>query len=74
MQKLCELKSRVKSLEIIFADNMMYIGMSRRQLFNLGLQKKDQGAESMFLRYYDDIEILLSIVKEIQTNNKVFKM
>ena len=71
MQKLMLLKAKVGNLFIIMKDKTMFLGFKWKELFNISSKKKVGDA---FLSIYEDIEILLALVKEIQTNNKIFKI
>ena len=74
MQKLLNLKKKVGRLIIVMTGAMMYIAMPSKKLFSTIVKKEGKNIEESFMRYYDDIQILMSIVKEIQNNNKVFKI
>lgn len=72
MEKLIFLKNRLNGLRITLVDNKMYIASRGINLFELGGTKEKP--ETLFERLYDDINVILMLVNEIKTNNKVFKM
>ena len=71
MQKLMLLRSKMGNLFIIMKDKTMFLGFSRKTLFKLNTKN---GLAEAFFGIYEDLEILLELVKEIQTNNKIFKI
>ncbi|MBQ4558163.1 MAG: DUF3137 domain-containing protein [Clostridia bacterium] len=73
MLRLLELKKRAKKLGIVLDGRRMYISMPQRTLFE-AKHVKDTDLSSLYMRYYDDVEILLSIINEIQQNDKVFTL
>lgn len=73
MENLLYLEERIKGVKITMVDNKMYIGFERKNLFELGTIKQDK-LETIFDSFYDEIEVILNIINEIQTNNKIFKI
>ncbi len=73
MQKLDLLAKNLKRLGLVFHNNRMYITMPGKRLFNVRVKGKDI-CGSVFESFYDDIELLMNLIKEIQQNDKVFKL
>ena len=73
MMKLLQLEQRVRKIGIVMHGNRMYITMPNKNIFSLGTTSKKLDA-TCFLNIYDDLAMLLALIKEIQRNNKVFKM
>ncbi len=73
MQKLDKISQHVKNMGIIMHKNIMYIIFPKNKLFNMSAKDKGISGKA-FEPFYDDLEVLMGIVKEIQQNDKVFKM
>lgn len=73
MEKLLYLANRVGTLRMTLVDNKMYIGFENTDLFELS-DVKDDKLETAFEKFYDEIDVLLKLVDEIKTNNKIFKI
>jgi len=72
MQKLLALNKKAKHLAVMLQGNAMSLGFSKN-LFEPTRKGKKTLAER-YLPLYDDISILVKIVKEIRRNKKVFKI
>lgn len=73
MTKLLTLSNNVKGLRFALCqDGRLFISMNRN-LFEVKVSKKSS-INTLFDRFYDDINNILAIVEEIKNNNKVFKM
>jgi hypothetical protein len=71
MEKLMELNKKIGKIYLVIVDNKMYFGFPGIDLFEL---KKVNNVENLFDDFYNHVSIILSIVNEIKSNNKVFKM
>jgi len=71
MLKLTEIHKRFDGIDFVFRGNKLFIYIHGKDLFAIKAHK--EGYEKSFEIIYDDIEALIAIIKEIQTNNKVFK-
>ena len=60
-------------LKVVFYSNKLYIGLVGKDLFELD-ELKNNNVSTIFEKFYDEVEMILSIVKEIQSNHKVFKL
>ena len=67
------MESKFKGIKIVFVDKYLYIGSKKVNMFELGNYKINNDL-SMFENLYDEIMVVLAIVKEIKENDKVFKM
>ena len=72
MENLLWLESKFKGLKVVFVGNYLYIGANNIDMFELG-STKSENVTSMFEGLYDEINVILKIVKEIKDNNKIFK-
>lgn len=72
MKKLEDFQNRTKGFAIVLTGNKMYFHIYKDML-EMKRPKKEFTAE-VFDDIYDDIHTILSVVEEIKTNNKVFKM
>ena len=73
MEKLVWLSDEMKFLKMTFIDNKLFIGFVGKNLFELA-DVRDGKIETAFEKIYDEIEVLLNLVDEIKTNNKIFKI
>lgn len=73
MEKLSSLKNKLGSVMLTLVDNKMYIGFPHRDLFELSTLEGGN-IVSIFEKFYDEVDVLLKIVEEIKSNNKVFKI
>ncbi|MBE5735534.1 MAG: DUF3137 domain-containing protein [Clostridiales bacterium] len=73
MQKLDKISQHIKEMGLVLYKNMMYITLPKNKLFNMSAKSKEISGEA-FEPFYDDMSVLMGIVKEIQQNDKVFKM
>lgn len=73
MEKLMWLASKMSFLRMTLVDNKMYIGFEGKNLFELS-DATDNKIETVFEKFYDEIDALLKLVDEIKTNNKIFKI
>lgn len=73
MEKLLLLKEKSGGFKITIKEDKLYIAFPYLKLFEIKYIK-DGDVESMFSKYYDAIEIVMSLVEEIKSNNKVFKI
>jgi len=73
MEKLLWIKSNFKNVFITLVDNKMYVGFPEKNMFELKTIEEDK-AESMFVNFYDEINVIIKLVDEIKTNNKIFKI
>ncbi len=73
MQKIVELRKITKKLKISIFNNHLYIGFPDFNLFEFGEINRGLN-EAIFDEIYEDVALLLAIVDEIKTNNKVFKI
>lgn len=71
MVKLLDLRKHLSSLGLVFKDDKLLIQMYYKDMF---IVKKRKNQTSPFESLYNDVNSLLELIKEIQTNNKVFKM
>lgn len=72
IQKLKTLKDKIGWFSIVLINNKLYMEV-RHDLFELKRPKKEFN-EEVFDKIYEDVSNILSIVEEIKTNNKIFKM
>ena len=72
MAKLMAIHEREKNFELVLDENMMFISMPWRNMFSVKVGKTVDG--EAFLGFYEDIALFMDIIKEIQTNDKIFKM
>ncbi len=73
MQKLIQLAMRAFNPGFVLVRNKMFITFPHNHLFeSYDRNKKFDG--TIFKPFYDDIEMLMGIVKEIQRNDKIFKI
>ena len=73
MLDLLKLKQKMGQILLVLDGSRMYIAFPHKNLFKINRNTKKIGFET-FYTFYEDIYSLLSLVKEIQTNNKIFKM
>ncbi len=73
MQKLVKLKEMTRSVKISLFGNHLYFGFPGFNLFEFGKTKNGLN-DDVFNEIYDDVALLLAIVNEIKSNNKVFKI
>lgn len=73
MEKLIWIASKMSFMRMTLVDNKMYIGFEGKDLFELS-DVKDNKIETAFEKFYDEISVLLKLVDEIKTNNKIFKI
>ena len=71
MLKMIDIHRKLKYIDFVFKENKLLIYMPNKDLFAIKGHK--DGYEKSFELIYNDIEALIEIIKEIQTNNKVFK-
>ena len=68
-----KLNTKFGELRMVLINNKMYLGFPWVDLFKLK-SIKDGDFSSTFDYFYDQINIILSLVEEIKNNNKVFKI
>lgn len=73
MQKLLDLHAVEDNFECVMDGDMMYISIPGKNLFTLGAKQK-QVDGMVFMRFYEDISLIMSIIKEINNNDKIFKI
>jgi len=73
MQKLVKLKEKTKTVKITIFDNHLYLGFPGFNFLELGSAKQGL-SDKIFEDIYSDVELLLAIVEEIKTNNRIFKI
>lgn len=71
MEKLKYLQSKIYNIKIAFIDKYLYIGAENLNMFELG-DLDINNPSCIFENLYDEIDIILKIVEEIKSNNKVF--
>lgn len=71
MLKLKSLYQRLQGIDFVFKENKLLIYIHNKDLFKLS-SRNESYIKTVNL-IYEDVNSLLSIVKEIQTNNKVFQ-
>lgn len=72
MEKLNNFKSKSGGFSLVIYDNKLYIHLYKN-LFEIK-SPKDEFNEKIFDDIYDDVNCILSLINEIQNNNKIFKM
>lgn len=72
MEYMLKLDRFFPGFKMTFVDNKMYFGFEGADI--LELKPKDGTIESMFDNFYEEINVLLSLVETIKNNDKVFKM
>ena len=73
MQKLDKIAQHIRDLGLVFHGNKMFITFPKNKLFNVKVNGKEING-GVFESFYDDIEVIMSLIKEIQENDKVFKL
>jgi hypothetical protein len=74
MEKLLSLRKSAGRVKITMVDDKLYVGFTSQDLFRLSGLKEGEAIENIFEEIYDQISFILDFIKEIQTNNKIFKM
>jgi hypothetical protein len=73
MNKLMDLRKKIGLCEFTLVNNRMYVGLESLDLFEINNYKEGK-IESLFEHLYDEVAGIISIVNEIENNDKVFKM
>ena len=73
MEKLLKLQEKINDIKIVLVNRNLYIGFPNFNMFELNYKNGDDEM-TVFENLYDEMEIILGIVEEIKTNNKVFKV
>ena len=73
MQRLLAIYAKEPNIQIVLDGRAIYITMPKKNLFKLEFRDgKIDG--TAFYHFYEDIELLLALVDELQNNKKVFKI
>ena len=72
MEKLITLRNQGTNLKISLFNNYLFIAISGKHLFEY--RNSPTLTPELFSNFYDDVNLILKITKELQTNNKIFKM
>ena len=73
MSRLIDFNKKAGYMKLTLVGNKMYIGFPNKNLFELK-DIDDEKFESMFSNIYDELSMVLELVNEIKSNNKVFKV
>ena len=73
MEKLLKLKEKAGNIRVTIIKDKLYVGFDDLNLFVMN-SVQNGNIESMFMGFYDVIEIIIGLVEEIKNNNKVFKI
>lgn len=73
MQKLVKLKERTREVKVTIYGNRLYIGFPNMNLFELSSTSSGFSGE-IFDAIYNDVALILSLVDELKTNNRIIKM
>ena len=72
MQKLKDLKHKLKNLKISLIGSIMFFGSPYRNLFRIEGGTRHFSSDNL-MQIYDDIKLILDVIEEIKNNDKIFK-